>query len=63
MTQKTQNARRDGATQSVGFRQVIASSVALGIIGLGVWSMWSQSAPYHPDTVTRGDGPVLVNFD
>lgn len=63
MTQKTQNARRDGASQSVGLRQVIASSVALGIIGLGVWSMWSQSAPYHPDTVTRGDGPALVNFD
>jgi len=63
MTQKSQNARRDGASQSVGLRQVIASSVALGIIGLGVWSMWSQSAPYHPDTVTRGDGPDLVNFD
>ncbi|WP_298859260.1 hypothetical protein [uncultured Sulfitobacter sp.] len=39
-------------------RQVIACSVALGIMGLGAWSLLGQKAPYHPeafnDAVTRG---------
>jgi hypothetical protein len=59
MTQKTNKPRGDIAPESAGFRQVIFSAVALGIIGLGVWSMWSQSAPYHPESVTRG--PVDLN--
>lgn len=38
--------------------QVIACTVALGIMGLGAWSLLGQSAPYHPESydnaITRG---------
>jgi hypothetical protein len=33
------------------FRQLIACSVALGIMALGAWSLMSQQAPYHPAPV------------
>lgn len=29
--------------------QIVACTVALGIMGLGAWSLLGQKAPYHPD--------------
>ena len=47
-------------SKSVAARQLIASGVAIGILGLGAWSLLGRNAPYHPDVspddVTRG-GP------
>lgn len=63
MTQKTNKPRSGSAPESAGFRQAIVSILALGIIGWGAWTMWSQSAPYHPDTVTRGGGGELSDLD
>ena len=46
----------DSKTAILG--QVIACTVALGIMGLGAWSLLGQKSPYHPeaydDAVTRG---------
>lgn len=46
--------------------QLIASTVALGIVGLGAWSLLGQKAPYHPevfdDEVTRNDGSGLTRI-
>ncbi|MEP1767086.1 MAG: hypothetical protein ABJJ53_10685 [Sulfitobacter sp.] len=46
----------DGAVapKSVAIRQLIISVTALGIMGLGCWSLMGQNAPYHPDLV-EGD--------
>lgn len=59
MTQKTDKPLGGRAPESNLGRQAIFSAIALGIIGLGGWTMWSQSAPYHPkidaENVTRGD--------
>lgn len=30
-------------------RQMIASSIALAIMGLGAWTLLRQQAPYHPE--------------
>lgn len=49
MTQKTKAPQGETHVGSPLGRQVIVSVIALGIIGLGGWSMWSQSAPYHPE--------------
>lgn len=52
-------------SKSVMARQLIASGVAVGILGLGAWSLLGQKAPYHPDysdEVTRGDPSSLTNF-
>lgn len=63
MTQSPQKPHSGSKPASALGRQLIISAVALGIIGAGAWSMWSQSAPYHPqiapETVTRGDAPAL----
>lgn len=62
MTQKTQQ----GAVtpKSVVLRQMIFCLAALGIVGVGVWSLMGRSAPYHPeitdDDVTRGDASELM---
>ena len=46
----------DSKTAILG--QVIACTVALGIMGLGACSLLGQKSPYHPeaydDAVTRG---------
>ena len=45
-------------------RQIIFSLAALGIMGLGAWSLTGQSAPYHPegfeDEVSRGSATELT---
>lgn len=38
------------------FRQMVACTFALGIMGLGAWSLLGQEAPYHPDV----DGAVVT---
>lgn len=59
MTQKSNKPDSLPARQSALGRQIVFSAIALGIIGLGAWSMWGQNAPYHPqivpEDVTRGD--------
>lgn len=50
-------------SKSVIARQLVASAVAVGILGLGAWSLLGQKAPYHPDysdDVTRGDPSGLT---
>jgi len=63
MTQKTKALPDQARTGSTSVRQVIVSVIALGIIALGGWSMWRQSAPYHPEIgpeqVSRNAAPVL----
>lgn len=58
MTQQANTPQGKTQTNSALGRQVIVSVIALGIIGLGAWSMWHQSAPYHPEfgaeNVTQG---------
>lgn len=52
-------------SKSAMARQLIASGVAVGILGLGAWSLLGQKAPYHPDysdEVTRGDPSGLTTF-
>ena len=48
----------DSATSKPMLGQVIACAVALGIMGLGAYSLLGHSAPYHPDSydnaITRG---------
>lgn len=55
---KTTKTPGSAAPKSTAVRQLIASSIALGIVGIGAWSLLGQQAPYHPDTydetVTRG---------
>lgn len=46
------------APQKPMLGQAIACGLALGIVGLGAWSLLGQEAPYHPQTydgaATRG---------
>jgi len=56
---KQNNTKSAVAPKSVVIRQVIFSVVAIGIMGLGAWSLMGQNAPYHPDMsggeVTKDD--------
>lgn len=49
------------------FRQMIASAVALMIVGVGAWSLLGQQAPYHPDIsgeeVSRDGAAELMNVN
>jgi len=62
MNIKTDNPKAEG--KSVVIRQLIICGVAIGIMGLGVWSLRGDGGPYHPvgmtDDVTRSDTPALV---
>jgi len=53
-------------SKSVFVRQLIASAIAVAIVGLGAWSLLGQKAPYHPaaynDEVTRGSPSGLTTF-
>lgn len=64
MDQKTKTLQADPRT--VMTRQLIASAIALGILGLGAWSLLGQKAPYHPDgaysdDVTRSGATGLIS--
>jgi len=67
MPRKNTNPARDIAARHTNFvPQAIVCAIALGIMGVGAWSLTGQTAPYHPDyatdAVTRGDGPDLLGF-
>lgn len=51
--------------QSPLLRQLIFSAFALGVMGLGAWSLLGQEAPYHPpvssDEVSRNGVTELLN--
>ena len=63
MDHKTKFPQADPKT--VVTRQLIVSAIALGILGLGAWSLLGQKAPYHPDgaytdDVTRSGASDLI---
>jgi hypothetical protein len=54
-------------TKSPVARQLIVCAVAVGIMGLGAWSLMGQNAPYHPEAldneVSRDSGVGILNVD
>ncbi|KEJ91047.1 hypothetical protein [Sulfitobacter donghicola] len=52
--------------KSTFLRQMVFSGIALGIMGLGGWSLLGQSAPYHPEMtaeeVSRDNSQELFSF-
>jgi hypothetical protein len=58
MTQRSEKYRTESVPKNPLLSQMIVSAVALGIIGLGTWTMVNENSPYHPEIypedVTRG---------
>lgn len=66
MTNKPHPKPRDAAPKSAIIGQILACTVAVAIMALGLWTLLGQNAPYHPDgvndDVTRSDAPAFGTF-
>ncbi|MBB3994287.1 ABC-type transporter Mla subunit MlaD [Sulfitobacter undariae] len=62
MDKNTATPKAEG--KSVVTRQLIICGIAIGIMGLGVWSLRGGGGPYHPadytDDVTRSETSALM---
>ncbi|MEQ6249702.1 hypothetical protein ABMC89_12485 [Sulfitobacter sp. HNIBRBA3233] len=56
MTQTSATTRAASAPETPVKRQLIVCGVAIAIMSLGVWSLWNEMAPYHPDSYSAGPG-------
>ncbi|MCX7565714.1 hypothetical protein OS189_05120 [Sulfitobacter sp. F26169L] len=63
MKKTDKNTPDHSGPKSPFVRQMIVSFIALSIMGVGIWSLMGQKAPYHPDgfddEVSRGEVPAL----
>ncbi|MCX7558066.1 hypothetical protein OS190_00700 [Sulfitobacter sp. F26204] len=52
----------DDSSQKKGFSQMVFVLIGLAIIAGGVWSLYMNDAPYHPeDQVTRGSFSLIAD--
>jgi hypothetical protein len=67
MSRNSKRTPGPAETKSTLLRQLIASGVALAIMGLGAWTLLGQQAPYHPEVyeneVSRANGSTAQTRD